>query len=72
MSCSCIKTAILKENENEKLRMQIDTLKKQPSWYEAELYNIYSHTSSSSSSTSSARSSISHTNNSERLDMLYM
>jgi hypothetical protein len=70
MSCSCIKTAILKENENEKLRMQIDTLQKKVSWYEEELYNIYSHTSSASSST--PRSSISYITNQKRLGMSYM
>ena len=57
MSCQCVKTAILKENENEKLRLKIHRLTNIVDEYRQELYNIYSDSDSQFSSMSSTEKS---------------
>ena len=46
MSCACVHTAILLENENDKLREKIEKLEKMVKKYRNELYMIYSDSSS--------------------------
>lgn len=47
MSCACVRTAILKENENEQLRKKIKSLEKKVRKYQEELFVIYSSRSGS-------------------------
>jgi hypothetical protein len=49
MSCACIDTAVLMENENEKLRVYIKKLEKKIERYQRELLELYSSGSGSSS-----------------------
>lgn len=63
MSCLCVKTAILKENENEKLRLKINRLEQKLKSCQTELLLVYtSNTSSYNSTPSNSQSSQTHSN----------
>jgi hypothetical protein len=49
MSCLCINTAVLMENENEKLRVYIKTLERKVEKYQKELLCLYISESDNSS-----------------------
>lgn len=49
MSCECINTAVIMENENERLRCKIRVLEKKVKNYQKELFYLYSSGSESGS-----------------------
>ena len=49
MSCACINTAVIMENENERLRCKIRVLEKKVKNYQKELFYLYSSGSESGS-----------------------
>ena len=49
MSCECINTAVIMENENEKLRRKVRVLEKKVKNYQKELFYLYSSGSESGS-----------------------
>ena len=70
MACSCVSTAILMENENEKLRTCIKELERKVKKYQRELLVLYS-SGSDSSSPSNSEGSINDISFSSKYKTLY-